>query len=144
VEPAALERTAPVVDAQDPGRMRARADGARVTMRDESEFDQIEADLHDHCLRPLRARRLAQTVRRAQLSFVVNRLFARYIARHDETAMLLEHRLVLDHLLIREARRAAVSLQYQLGADHQRTRDRQKVLAVVVDPHIAPYLRRLV
>ena len=146
VEPAALDRAAPALDLGMVAAMRGRAASALSAEQTLTEdmLDRLETDLHVTCLSPLRNLRLAQVVRNAQLSFVVNRLFATYIARHDETAMLLEHRLVLDHLAIRDGTGAAMALRHHLDADHIRTRDRLKVLAVFGDPSIAPYLTRLV
>ena len=106
-------------------------------------IDVLETDLHILCLEPVRNRRLADAARLAQLSLVVNRLFGTYIGVHDESEMLMEHRLVLDHLILGDGAGTETALRYHLDADHQRARARLKVLSVFSAPEIAPYLIRV-
>ena len=103
----------------------------------------IEADLHVACLKGLRNRRLFDAVRQTQIALVINRLFGLYLGVHDETEMLLEHRLVFDHLGLGDAEGAAAALAHHLKADHARARARLKVLSMFGDPEIAPYLVRI-
>jgi DNA-binding GntR family transcriptional regulator len=146
VEPAALGQVVGMLVPDVIKAMRARADRALESGQtlSEGELARIEADLHETCLAPLRNPRMMQVVRNSQLSFVVNQLFATHVVRHDETAMLLEHRLVLDHLAIGDGAGAAAAMRHHLDADHLRTRERLKVLAIFGDPGQAPYLVRLV
>lgn len=103
----------------------------------------IETDLHVAPLSKLRNRRLAEAVSRSQFALIINRLFGKYISPRDETDMLREHLLVYDHLLLRDAQGAAAALRFHLGADHQRSRARLKVLSVFDAPDVAPYLVRI-
>ena len=73
----------------------------------------------------------------------VNRLFATHVVQHDESALLTEHRLVLDHLALGNAEGAAAALRHHLDADHVSTSERLKVLSVFEDPIVAPYLTRV-
>jgi DNA-binding GntR family transcriptional regulator len=109
----------------------------------QAEIDALEEDLHSTLIRQVRNRRLAEAVRHAQLSLVVNRLFDTYIGVHDEGDMLREHRLVLDHLMLSDAQGAPAALGYHLDADHRRARARLKVLSVFSEPEVAPYLVRV-
>lgn len=146
VEPAALGQVVGMLEPQSILTMRARTDHALESGQTlaEPDLEQIETDLHETCLAPLANPRMMQVVRNSQLSFIVNKLFATHVVRHDETAMLLEHRLVLDHLAIKDGAGAAAAMRHHLDADHQRTRERLKVLAIFGDPGPAPYLVRLV
>lgn len=105
--------------------------------------ERIEQDLHIDCLRPLRNKRLAEAVRMVQVSLVINRLFGTYIGLHDETELLAEHALVLDHMLLGDGEGAMVALRHHLDADHARVRARLKVLSVFDAAEIAPYLTRV-
>ncbi|MGD9912962.1 MAG: GntR family transcriptional regulator [Rhizobiaceae bacterium] len=145
LEPSALGLALAGLDRDAVSAMRERVratleTGAKV--RQET-IDRLESDLHADCLAHVRNRRLAETVRRSQLSLVVSRLFGTYIGVHDETELLMEHRLVFDHLLLADAQGAEAALRHHLDADHARSRARLKVLSVFADPEIAPYLVRI-
>ncbi len=145
LEPAAIAAASPLLDRARIGTMAqrvARALAASAPLPPEL-VDDLEADLHERCLAPLRNRKLAQAVGQVQLGRVVNRLFDTYIGQHDETAMLREHQLVLNHLALGDAAGAGETLRFHLDAGHLRTRDRLKVLSVFSEPAIAPYLTRI-
>jgi DNA-binding GntR family transcriptional regulator len=106
-------------------------------------IDDFETDLHIRCLEPVRNRRLFEAVRLSQISLVINRLFGTYIGVHDETDMLLEHRLVFDHATLGDREGAMSAMRHHLDADHQRSRARLKALSVFGEPEVAPYLVRI-
>jgi len=106
-------------------------------------MEALEADLHDTCLMSQPNRRLGQVIGQVQAARVVNRLFATHVVQHDERDLLAEHRLVLDHARLGDATGAAAALRHHLDADHDRTRDRLKVLSVFADPAVSPYLMRM-
>lgn len=108
-----------------------------------SQMDLIEADLHDTCATLQPNRRLAATLQHLRTARRVNRLFATHVVQHDESALLVEHRLVLDHLALGDGEGGAAALRHHLDADHIRTRERLKVLSVFEDPVVAPYLVRV-
>lgn len=144
VEPAALENATPHLAQAGLAAMIARLDAAAAegpTIAPEV-MEALEADLHDTCLSPQPNRRLAEATRALQAARVVNRLFATHVVLHDESALVAEHRLVLDHVRLRDAPGAA-ALRHHLDADHHRTRDRLKVLSVFADPAVSPHLSRM-
>lgn len=122
-------------------RIRAAISGGAALSQ--PQVQEIEADLHRSCLSATRNRMLADMVRPLQLSHVVDRLFGAYIGVHDVLAMLSEHRLVFDHMLIGDRGGAEAALRFHLDADHERARARLKVLAIFDDPDVAPYLMRI-
>jgi len=145
LEPSALSAAIPHLDAAQLAQMRERVRQAldNRTAVSQPTIDVLESDLHTRCLEPVRNRRLADAARLSQLSLVVNRLFGTYIGVHDETEMLMEHRLVLDHVILGDGAGTETALRYHLDADHQRARARLKVLSVFSAPEIAPYLIRV-
>jgi DNA-binding GntR family transcriptional regulator len=146
LEPAAIVAACPLLEYGRIGAMAGRV--ARAMAATEplppDLIDDLEADLHERCLSPLRNRRMAVAVGQVQLGRVVNRLFDTYIGQHDETAMLREHQSVLHHLALGDATGAGQAMRFHLDAGHQRTRDRLKVLSVFSEPAIAPYLSRII
>jgi DNA-binding GntR family transcriptional regulator len=142
IEPGALAAALPLIERDMLIEARSRVGQALGQARAISQavVEQIEHDLHVVCLKPLRNRRLAQAVRMAQVSLVINRLFGTYIGVHDETELLAEHALVLDHLLLGDGEGAMSALRHHLDADHARVRARLKVLSVFDAAEIAPYL----
>lgn len=145
LEPSALGAAMPHLERGALSAMRERVratleQGAAVS---QDRIDALETDLHTGCVAPVRNRRLAEAVRLSQLSLVINRLFGTYIGVHDETDMLMEHRLTFDHLLLGDGAGAEAALRHHLDADHQRARARLKVLSVFSEPEIASYLVRI-
>ena len=118
----------------------AISEGAALS---QPQVDRLEADLHQRCLEAASNRLLWDMVRPLQLSHVVDRLFGTYIGVHDVMAMLVEHRLVLDHMLIGDRSGAEAAMRFHLDADHERARARLKVLSIFDDPDVAPYLIRI-
>lgn len=145
LEPEALAAAQPGLDRAVLRDMQARVDtllGAASAVS-QPRIDEVEADLHGRCIGQVRNRRLVETVRLCQLSLVVNRLFGTYIGLHDKADMLREHRLVLEHLDLGDARGAAAALLHHLDMDHMRARERLKVLSVFTEPEVAHYLVRI-
>ena len=142
LEPKALGIALPLIDPSRLAEMRRRVCDALEKGRalPYEAIERLEADLHTGCIEPGRNRRLAETVRLSQLTRVVNRLFGLYVGVQEETPMLLEHRLVFDHLILADQEGAELALRHHLDADHQRARARLKVLSVFSEPDIAPYL----
>ena len=148
MEPLALRRAAKqlehrrLLDMRD--RVQAALDAGGQPAPDE--LDAIETDLHETCVAPQPNQRLAAALPALRLSIVINRQFTRHVARHQEGALLTEHRLVLDHLIAGDADGAAAALRFHLDADHARARERLKVLSVFGGPdgETAPYLTRVV
>lgn len=108
-----------------------------------TQVEAFEADLHDVCVQASPNRLLIDTVKTVQFSGIVNRLFAMHIGVHDSSAVLAEHRLVLDHMLIGDPSGAEAALRFHLDADHERAMSRLKVLSIFDEPQVAPYLTRI-
>lgn len=141
LEPAALAEVA--------GQLRPKAATLRATL-DRADphcppevMAGLEADLHDAPLPLLANRRMAGLLAQLRAARTVNRLFATHVVRHDESALLAEHRLVIDHLALGDAPGAAAALAHHIEADHIRTRARLRVLSVFPDPVTAPWLTRM-
>lgn len=145
LEPAALHVATPRLSAQLVGGMLERLDQAAAVgpTIPPATMEALEADLHDTCLANQPNRRIAATLAQVQAARVVNRLFALHVVQHDESDLLAEHRLVLGHVRLGDAAGAAAALRYHLDADHERTRDRLKVLSVFADPAVSSYLIRM-
>ena len=141
LEPAALAAAAPSIRAELPA-MQARLAKANANCPPK-DIDLIEADLHDTCICHQPNRKLAAVLMHLRSGRRVNRLFATHVVQHNEAAMLTEHRLVLDHLALGDGEGAAAALRHHLDADHDRTRERLKVLSVFENPVVAPYLTRV-
>lgn len=107
------------------------------------QVDLFEADLHTTCVRASPNQLLADMVRTLQLAHVIDRLFGTYIGVHNAVEMLVEHRLVFDHMLVADRDGTEAALRFHLDADHERARARLKVLSVFDDPMVAPYLSRI-
>lgn len=105
---------------------------------------ELEQALHINCLKSLKNRQLFDTLMRLQLDHVVNEVFRRHVTIPDDREMLSEHIMVVDHLLLGDGHGAAAALRYHLEVDHQRTRDRLKVLALFDEPTTAPWLTQIV
>ena len=145
LEPAALQlatpRIAKAVLAAMVQRLDAAADlGPTIPP---AVMEALEVDLHDTCLAGQPNRRISEAIGQVQGARAVNRLFATHVVQHDESDLLAEHDLVLGHVRLGDATGAAAALRYHLDVDHDRTRDRLKVLSVFADPAVSPYLVRM-
>jgi DNA-binding GntR family transcriptional regulator len=145
LEPAALLMAASKLGRAALDEMMARLDAAAAVGPTISTtvMDVLEADLHDTCLAAQSNRRITGSIAQVHGARLINRLFATHVAQHDESNLLSEHRLVLGHLRLGDAEGAAAALRYHLEADHNRTRERLKVLSVFADPAVARYLIRM-
>lgn len=141
LEPAALAEVAPALRAMVPA-LRAGLDAADPHCPPEV-MARLEADLHDAALPLMANRRMAGWLAGLRAARHVNRLFATHVTRHDESALLAEHRLVVDHLALGDGTGAAAALAHHIDADHARTRARLRVLSVFPDPVTAPWLARM-
>lgn len=107
------------------------------------QMEAIEYALHGACVNASPNRLLNDMVKTVQFSGIVNRLFAAHIGVHDAAAVLAEHRLVYDHMLIGDRGGTEAALRFHLDADHERSISRLKVLSIFDAPELAPYLTRI-
>ena len=110
---------------------------------DAEEIAVLEGDLHKACLRPIKNRILAASLARCRHSFVVNKLFHFHVGAADHGPMLHEHRTVFSALLCGDIDVACAALERHLRMAEDRTLRRLKVLSIVPEPPLPPYLLRL-
>lgn len=142
LEPAALLSVANDLDRAELIRMRdrlaeAEANFSQVTP---AAMEGFEEDLHVTCLSRVKNRRMATTIVQSQLPFVTNNLFHQHVGVAADDAVLPEHRLVFEHLLLNAPQAAATALAAHLDAAESRTRARLKVLSLFPEPTTGPYI----
>ncbi|UTW11722.1 GntR family transcriptional regulator [Marinobacterium rhizophilum] len=145
LEPAALKASAPHLDHRTLLNMRERLQRllADTQAPTSAAIAAIELDLHEHCLQYANNRKAAAIIRQSQLPVMVNRIFFNTLGASPQEPVLMEHKLVLDHLLHNAIDAAAASLEAHLRSAAERTRRRLKVLSVFPEPELPPYLVRI-
>ncbi|MFP3795516.1 GntR family transcriptional regulator [Paraburkholderia sp. SIMBA_027] len=145
LEPAALLASAPSLP-----RERIEAALARLAdaIADPDSVDaaalyRLETDLHVDCLRHAPNRKLLATITGAHMPLTVNHAFYDAFNLHPDNGMLIEHRSVLEALRDGEFQRASQALAVHLERGQKRTLQRLKVLAVLPEPALPPYMQRL-
>lgn len=145
MEPAALRVSGPLLE-------RAELEGMREQLQrliDHPDLQSatvitgLEQDLHQRCLRPYPNRKAREMIGQSQLPVIVNRIFFQTLGVTPGEPLLMEHKLVLDHLLSGAFDAAASSLQSHLQAAAERARRRLKVLSVFPEPSLPPYLLKI-
>ncbi|BEM24179.1 GntR family transcriptional regulator [Serratia marcescens] len=143
LEPAALLKAAPHLS-----RQHVLDSLERLTQLEQGTFslaslERVEEDLHIHCLAPAGNKTLLGVLRQSQSPLIVTRIFYDMLGIKVEEAMLNEHRLVLQMLLQGANDAAALGLQEHLRRAQMRTLQRLKVISVLPEPALPPYLLRL-
>lgn len=105
--------------------------------------ERLEQDLHVRCLAGLRNRKMAALIQLYQSPMNVSRMFNDALGMGVDEATLIEHRLVIEALLHGNLDSAALSLRDHLLRAKERTLQRLKVLSVLPEPELPPYLTRL-
>jgi DNA-binding GntR family transcriptional regulator len=145
LEPQALQQTAAQLSHQQLQAMLERVSllqgDARHATREA--VDRLEQDLHVHCLAGLRNRKMAALIQQCQSPMNVSRIFHDALRMGIDEATLVEHRLVIEALLHGNVDSAALSLRDHLLRARDRTLQRLKVLSVLPEPDLPPYLTRL-
>ncbi len=145
LEPAALAAVAGDLDRAMLADMRDRLAAAEANFSTvtPAAMGGFEEDLHVTCLSRVKNRRMAATMVQSQLPFVTNNLFHQHVGVAADDAVLPEHRLVFEHLLLDAPDAAAAALAAHLDAAESRTRARLKVLSLFPEPATAPYIERV-
>lgn len=143
LEPAALRKAAPHLP-----RRHLLESLERLAQLEEGRFslaalERVEEDLHIHCLAPAGNKTMLDMLRQSQSPLIVSRIFYDMLGIKVEEAMLNEHRLVLQMLLQGANDAAALGLQEHLRRAQTRTLQRLKVISVLPEPRLPPYLLRL-
>jgi DNA-binding GntR family transcriptional regulator len=146
LEPHALKLSAPLLDKAELLRMR---DSCAMARRGDGKvpraaIETIESDLHIACIRHYGNDRIKRVMRTGRLPMIVDALFADKIGIYPDDPAFVEHGIVLDQLLAGEFDAAAASHSAHLRQESRRTLDRLKVLSVLPEPEVAPYLERIV
>lgn len=146
LEPAALRASGPYLERAELEAMRARVQDLidHPERQSAGDISRLEQDLHRQCLRHYRNRKAGEMIAQSQLPIIVNRLFFQSLGVPPNEPLLMEHKLVIEHLLFGAFDAAASSLQSHLQAAAERTRRRLKVLSVFPEPSLPPYLVRIV
>jgi hypothetical protein len=85
---------------------------------------------------------LIEAINQNHLPFFINQQFAARIHPIGWDALRSEHRLVFNCLLLKAPDAAAAALEKHITASAVRTRSRLKVLSILKDVQVAPYLIR--
>lgn len=146
LEPAALRASGPMLERAELMNMRARLQRLLDHPEEQSvaTISRLENDLHQQCLRHYRNRKAGEMIAQSQLPMIVNRMFFQMLGVPRHEPLLMEHKLIIDHLIYGAFDAAASSLQSHLQAAAERTRRRLKVLSVFPEPDLPPYLLRIV
>lgn len=146
LEPHALKLSAHFLDRSELRQMSQRVAAARHAAGKVSRnaVEAIEQDLHIGCLRHYTNDRVKRVMRTGRLPMIVDALFADFIGIYPDDPAFAEHAIVIDQLLAGEFDAAAASHSAHLRQESKRTLDRLKVLSVLPEPDVAPYLERIV
>lgn len=142
LEPVALMAASETLTPEFLKLRRERLDSSSSPDLTEDELDRLERDLHWDCVLAIKNRRLIDAINQNHLSFSINRQFAARIRPFQAEPIRAEHRLVLDCLLLKTPAAAAAALERHIAAAALRTRSRLKVLSILKDVPVAPYLTR--
>lgn len=145
LEPPALLQASETLDYDDLSRMRDRiveAESRHPGIPEESVY-QIEQDLHVRCVLNIENQRLIEVIRHCQLPLMTNHVFHRHLGIPAHSPELLEHRLVIEHLINGAPEAAAAALDAHLQHALRRSLAHLKVLSVFPEPAVPPYLTRM-
>lgn len=146
LEPHALKQSAPHLRQEDLAEMRETVLDA-MTMQGKiarAVVEGIERDLHISCMRHFDNKRIGQILHGCRLPMIVDALFAQFIGIYRDDATFAEHVEIIDRLLAGAFDEAAAFHAAHLHNEGRRTLDRLKVLSVLPEPAVAPYLQRIV
>jgi DNA-binding GntR family transcriptional regulator len=142
LEPAALIAASETLTPEFLTLRRDRLNSSSSPDLSEQELNRLERDLHRDCVLAIKNRRLIDAINQNHLSFSINRQFAAKICPIQAGSVRAEHRLVFDCLLLKTPAAAAAALEKHIAAAASRTRSRLKVLSILKDVQVAPYLAR--
>jgi len=145
LEPAALKVSGPLLERAELEAMRTEVQRLidHPDLQNATVITRLEHDLHHQCLRLYPNRKAREMIGQSQLPVIVNRIFFQTLGVPPDEPLLIEHKLVLDHLLFGAFDAAASSLQSHLQAAAERSRRRLKVLSVFPEPSLPPYLLKI-
>lgn len=144
LEPAALRECAETGGLPDVERMIARLDEVRSrgSASSSTGMSELEDDLHGAMFQSCANGRLKASILQNQLALSVNQTFYRHFGVSAGEPMFDEHRRILILIASREIDRALKALVGHLEAARDRAQARLKVLAVIEEPDLPPFLER--
>ena len=145
LEPFALVRSAPAMEADEVAAMRARVRDAldRPDAAGPATLAALETDMHVRMLSACDNPHLLRMIGQSQVALVVNRLFASQVGARSFRVAQEEHLAVLDRVLAGEWEAAGAALEVHLRHSAARTRQRLKAISVFRETESTPaYLVR--
>jgi len=143
LEPVALRKAAPHIPRQHLVESLVRLQQLEKGQFSLALLERVEEDLHVHCLAPAGNKTMLAMLRQSQSPLNVTRIFYDMLGINVDESMLNEHRLVLQMLQQGAYDAAALGLQEHLRRAQTRTLQRLKVISVLPEPDLPPYLFRL-
>lgn len=145
LEPAALKASQPFLEHGMLAAALAEVERAiaEPELVDADGSQRLETMLHVDCLAHASNKKLLSMIAAAHMPLTVNHAFYNAFNLHPEVDMLVEHRAVLRHLLAGECDAAAAALGNHLRAAQKRTLQRLKVLAVLPEPNLPGFMKRI-
>lgn len=143
LETTALRKAAPYIAPSQIVASQGRLDQLKNGKVTAAELERVEDDLHLLCLEPAGNRAMLEILRQSQSPLIVTRIFYETLVVPVEDTMIDEHRLVYDMLLKGSWDLATMSLHEHLERAQLRTLQKLKVLSVLPEPALPPYLHRL-
>jgi DNA-binding GntR family transcriptional regulator len=145
VEPAALKTSLPFLAHETLAAALADIDRAIAEPGsiDADALQRLETTLHVGCLADAPNRKLLSMIANAHMPLTVNHAFFNAFSLHLDVDTLAEHRALLRHLLAGDGDAAAAALGAHLRAAQKRTLQRLKVLAVLPEPDLPAFMKRI-
>ncbi len=145
LEPEALRQSAPELLRPTLEAMLERISAAQHAKggAPRSAIERIEHDLHIDCLAGLRNQKMKNLIQQCQSPMNIGRILHEALRLSTDEAMLVEHRLIIESLLHGTVESAALNLRDHLQRAKVRTLQRLKVLSVLPEPKLPPFLTRL-
>ena len=140
LEPAALCKAGPLLQAEWIASMLEKTHKYKGQQLTATELELLEEDLHVRCLEPAGNKLMMQILRQNQSPFIVTRIFYDLLAIPVETTTLEEHALVYGMLLKGNWPLAAACLKDHLERAQVRTLQRLKVLSVLPVPVLPDFM----
>ncbi|OCJ44940.1 MULTISPECIES: GntR family transcriptional regulator [Agrobacterium] len=145
IEPAALRIASTIVDPLELQQKHSRINTALDNFPNltPQEISSLEDDLHVGLLQIVPNGQLKTTLKRSQVPLITKRMFNHYLGIPGNDRDLREHKMIFELLLDNAVDAAALMLSTHLKHAKERSLSRLKLLTVVSNPDIAPYLKPL-
>ncbi|WP_304168396.1 GntR family transcriptional regulator [Lonsdalea britannica] len=144
LEPAALRRAGPLIPQKHIEASLTHIERIRTSkVSTGAELEQVEDDLHLLSLEFAGNRTLVDILRQSHSTLTIARIFHETLSLPVDEAMVSEHQVIYQLLLEGRWDLAAQNLDEHLANAQNRTLKKLKVLSVLPEPTLPPYLHRL-